>query len=63
MNMSENNKSDQKKTKEEIDISANEMERLRRNIYRSDKEKVLLFSQMIRTYNVLKKAKVTHKKA
>ncbi|WP_158618137.1 hypothetical protein [Chitinophaga lutea] len=42
-------------------IISNEAERLRRDIYRSDMEKLHLFTQMLRTNNLLKKAKITHK--
>ncbi len=38
-----------------------ELERLKRDIYRSDKEKFLLFTQMLRRGIMLKQAKVTHK--
>jgi len=36
-------------------------ERLRQDVSRSDMEKFLLFTKMLRTNNVLKKAKITHK--
>jgi hypothetical protein len=38
-----------------------EFERLRRDIYRPDMEKLKLFTQMLRADALLKKAKVTHK--
>ncbi len=38
-----------------------EMERLRRDIYRPDMEKLKLFTQMLRTNALYAKAKVTHK--
>ena len=38
-----------------------EMERLRRDIYRPDMEKLKLFTQMLRTNALFKKAKITHK--
>jgi hypothetical protein len=38
-----------------------EMERLRREIYRPDMEKLKLFTQMLRTNVLYAKAKVTHK--
>lgn len=41
--------------------SFDEKERLRREIYRSDLEKLNLFTQMLRTNNLLKRAKITHK--
>jgi hypothetical protein len=41
--------------------NTDETERLRREIYRPDIEKLKLFTQMLRTNNLLKKAKITHK--
>jgi hypothetical protein len=38
-----------------------EIGRLRRDIYRSDIEKLKLFTQMLRTNALFKKAKITHK--
>jgi hypothetical protein len=38
-----------------------EKERLRRDIYRSDMEKLRLFTQMLRTNALYKKAKISHK--
>ncbi len=38
-----------------------ELERLRRDIYRTDMEKLNLFTQMLRVNSLLKKARVTHK--
>jgi hypothetical protein len=38
-----------------------EEERLRQNIYRSDIEKLRLFTKMLRTNALLKKAAITHK--
>jgi hypothetical protein len=38
-----------------------EIERLRRDIYRPDMEKLKLFTQMLRANALFKKAKVTHK--
>lgn len=38
-----------------------EQERLRRDIYRPDIEKLHLFTQMLRVNALFKKAKVTHK--
>ena len=38
-----------------------EIDRLKRDIYRPDMEKLKLFTQMLRTNTLLKKAKVTHK--
>ena len=36
-------------------------ERLRKNIYRSDMEKLRLFTKMLRTNALYKKAAITHK--
>ena len=38
-----------------------EKERLRRDIYRSDMEKLRLFTKMLRTNALYKKAKISHK--
>lgn len=38
-----------------------EAERLRKDIYRPDMEKLKLFTQMLRTNALFKKAKITHK--
>jgi hypothetical protein len=38
-----------------------EEERLRKNIYRSDMEKLRLFTKMLRTNALFKKAVITHK--
>ena len=38
-----------------------EIDRLKRDIYRPDIEKLKLFTQMLRTNALFKKAKVTHK--
>jgi hypothetical protein len=38
-----------------------EIERLRQDIYRPDREKLHLFTQMLRANALFKKAKVTHK--
>jgi hypothetical protein len=42
-------------------VSLSEEERLRRDIYRPDMEKLRLFTQMLRTNALLKRAKITHK--
>lgn len=42
-------------------FTIDEQERLRRNIYRPDIEKLHLFTQMLRVNALFKKAKVTHK--
>jgi hypothetical protein len=41
--------------------SQGEIDRLKRDIYRPDMEKLKLFTQMLRTNALLKKAKITHK--
>jgi hypothetical protein len=41
--------------------SQGEIDRLKRDIYRPDIEKLQLFTQMLRTNALLKKAKITHK--
>lgn len=38
-----------------------EVDRLKRDIYRSDMEKFLLFTQMLRANKIYSKAKITHK--
>ncbi len=38
-----------------------DIERLRRDVYRSDMDKLRLFTKMLRTNNVLNKVVVTHK--
>jgi len=38
-----------------------EMDRLRRDVYRSDMEKFLLFTKMLRTNKMYVRVKVTHK--
>jgi hypothetical protein len=42
-------------------LDIKEKVRLRRNIYRSDIEKFSLFTRMLRTNSIFKRAKVTHK--
>lgn len=59
--MSEKKKNDRQTARQIVLVSADETERLRRDIYRSDIEKLQLFTQMLRTNNLLKKVKVTHK--
>lgn len=44
-----------------IFCNANENERLRRDVFRSDIDKLKLFTKMLRTNATLKKAKVIHK--
>ncbi|RZK86550.1 MAG: hypothetical protein EOO98_15525 [Pedobacter sp.] len=38
-----------------------EEERLKRDVYRSDMDKLKLFTQMLRNNKILKKAVITHK--
>ena len=42
-------------------VPKTEEERLREDIYRSDLEKFLLFSRMLKRNAMFKKAKITHK--
>ena len=51
----------EKKSVEKIALDPSEADRLRRDIYRPDMEKLKLFTQMLRTNALFKKAKVTHK--
>jgi hypothetical protein len=53
----------EKKSAQSVTIATTEgeTERLRRDIYRPDMEKLRLFTQMLRTNALFKKAKVTHK--
>lgn len=41
-------------------VHKSEMEKLRENVFRSDKEKFLLFTQMLRRNAMLKRAVITH---
>jgi len=52
------------KTRIESDnlIQLNEIERLKRDIYRPDMEKLRLFTKMLRTNALLKKAIIRHKR-
>ena len=52
---------DKKLTPEATSVQDADTERLRRNIYRSDMEKLSLFTKMLRRNALYKKAKVTHK--
>jgi len=52
---------DKKLTPEAKSVQDADAERLRRNIYRSDMEKLSLFTKMLRRNALYKKAKVTHK--
>ena len=49
------------KTEAEIIIQLNEAEKLKRDIYRPDMEKLQLFTKMLRTNALLKKAVIRHK--
>lgn len=54
------------KNKETVEIAASSMtiaekERIRRDVYRSDIEKLRLFTQMLKQNVLFKKAKVIHK--
>ena len=51
----------QKLTPEPKVSFTNDQERLRRDIYRPDIEKLHLFTQMLRVNALFKKAKITHK--
>lgn len=42
-------------------VTETDEERLRRDIYRPDMEKFKLFTQMLRTNALYKKAKITHR--
>jgi hypothetical protein len=59
--MSAGKNSIEKVTPDSALMDIKEIERLRRNIYRSDMEKLKLFSQMLPTNSLFKKAKVIHK--
>lgn len=54
-------KQNTKATEATIGSFETEEERLRRDVFRSDKEKFLLFTQMLRTNAMYKRAKITHK--
>jgi hypothetical protein len=51
----------QKTDMQTVIATLSEDERLRRDIYRPDKEKFLLFTQMLRRNVMFKNAKITHK--
>jgi len=42
-------------------MALNEEQRLRKDIFRPDLEKLHLFTQMLRINNLFKKARITHK--
>lgn len=54
-------KPDSSNTQTKISLDT-ETDRLRRDIFRPDMEKFLLFTQMLRTNAMFNNAKVTHKK-
>jgi hypothetical protein len=41
--------------------NVSDQKRLRRDVFRSDMDKIKLFTKMLRTNNVLNKAVITHK--
>jgi hypothetical protein len=57
--MSEKKKETDSNTPDQI--SAGEMERIKRDVYRSDMEKLSLFTRMLRQNALFKKAKIIHK--
>jgi hypothetical protein len=50
-----------KESSESYITNVSDNERLRRDVFRSDMDKLKLFTKMLRTNNVLNKAVVTHK--
>jgi hypothetical protein len=52
--------SNQKHVDRNAGVIESEAERLRRDIFRPDMEKFKLFTQMLRTNALYKKAKITH---
>ena len=54
-------KEEKLKAEAETLIQLNETERLRRDIFRPDMEKLQLFTKMLRTNALLKKAQIRHK--
>jgi hypothetical protein len=44
-----------------VSLTESEIERLKRDIYRPDMEKLHLFTEMLRLNALYKKAKITHK--
>ncbi len=52
---------EKKDTSPKVLIQETELERLKRNMYMSDKEKLQAFTRMLRNNALLKKAKITHK--
>lgn len=53
--------SDAPKVEKKLLVPKTEEERLREDIYRSDMEKFLLFSRMLKRNAMIKRAKITHK--
>lgn len=49
------------RVRENSTLNEAEIERLRRDIYRPDMDKLRLFTQMLRVNTLFKKAKITHK--
>ena len=54
-------KTEKSRNKSDNIIPLNEIERLKRDIYRPDMEKLQLFTKMLRTNALLKKAIIRHK--
>jgi len=50
-----------KESSETYITNLSDNERLRRDVFRSDMDKLKLFTKMLRTNNVLNKAIITHK--
>ncbi len=50
-----------KESSETYITNLSDNERLRRDVFRSDMDKLKLFTKMLRTNNVLNKAVITHK--
>lgn len=50
-----------KESSETYIVNVSDDERLRRDVFRSDMDKLKLFTKMLRTNSVLKKAIITHK--
>ena len=50
-----------KESSEPYIANVSDDERLRRDVFRSDMDKLKLFTKMLRTNNLLNKAKINHK--
>jgi hypothetical protein len=50
-----------KESSESYIRNVSDNERLRRDVFRSDMDKLKLFTKMLRTNNILNKAVITHK--